>query len=78
MSKYFIKLGTEVRYMSEDLFEEKPELTPIDLVTFYNQTFGEMLMADAITFLQSINTDPEVINALKDRYELNAKPEVKV
>lgn len=71
MTEYFKKLGTEVRYMSEDLFEEKPELTPIDLIAFYNQKFGEMLITDAIEFLQSINADPEVIGALKNHYQLD-------
>ena len=69
MSEYFTKLGTEVRYMSEDLFEENPEMTPLDLINFYNQKFGEMLVADVIVYLESINAGPEVITLLKTHYE---------
>ena len=70
MSEYFIKLGTEVRYMSEDLFEEKPEMTALDLINFYNQKFGEMLITDAIAYLESINAGTEIITSLKTHYEL--------
>ena len=73
MSEYFAKLGTEVRYMSEDLFEENPGMTPLDLITFYNQKFGEMLITDAIAYLESVNAGPEVITSLKTHYELDEK-----
>jgi hypothetical protein len=70
MSEYFAKLGTEVRYMSEDIFEDKPEMTGVDLINFYNQKFGEMLITDAIVYLESVGAGPEIIALLKTHYEL--------
>ena len=70
MSEYFTKLGTEVRYMSEDLFEENPEMTALDLVSFYHQKFGAMLIADVIAYLESLNAGTEIITSLKTHYEL--------
>jgi hypothetical protein len=77
MNDFFTKLGTEVRYMSEDLLEEKPEMTAYDLINFYNQKFGEMLISNAIAYLQSINVEPEVIVSLKTHYQLDESPQEK-